>query len=570
MTRCIRLFLAQMNSSVGDIADNYNKIISTYAQANQLKADIVIFPECFLSGYPLADQVYDSSFLSTLDVYLQKIIKATTSQTALIVGLPSQFDNKTYNSLFWIYNQSIQAVRHKTHLPNEGVFDEKRTYCSNFETNQCVSFRDFTIALGICEDMWHAEFINHVIKPQQPDCAIFINASPYESNKLSEREHIAKKAIQHIKCPLIYLNQVGGQDELVFDGHSFVLQDNTSSAYYMDGFKEDYALVDIKLGSGENKSPHISLTPYCSKLDKQKKHTIKTHLLSDTQLDYLALMHGLRDYVKKNQFKKVILGISGGIDSALCATLAVDALGSSCVEGYLMPSKISSQHSIEDAKILMHNLSMQYHILPIGNLVDCCEETLVDIIANTARDTTEENIQSRLRGVLLMAIANKTGALLLTTGNKSEIAVGYATLYGDMNGGFNPIKDVYKSYVYTLTHLRNSWYYDSMKGKNGVCISDNIIHKAPSAELSVDQYDQDTLPEYQILDRILKVLIERQGKVEELYDMGYSRELIKDINKKIYATEHKRKQAAPGTKITRLAFGLDRRYPITNGFSKNL
>lgn len=518
----ISLTLAQLNPTVGDLDGNAAKILDVWGK---VATDLVVFGELILSGYPPEDLIINSNFINKIEAQVKALQEASKDfDAAALVTTPWRIDGETYNAALLIHEGEIKAVQAKHHLPNYGVFDEERVFAAGSLPN-IVEFKGSKLGLLICEDMWHADVAAH-LKAQGAEILITPNGSPWRVGKEAVREEHAANRARETGLPLVYVNQVGGQDELVFDGASFVMDSSGVITQRLKIFEEDVAA----LGDGsitQNREPLAVI--------------------------YEALKLGLRDYVVKNGFKGVLLGLSGGIDSALTAAIAVDALGSDKVRCVMMPSPFTSQDSLYDAKHCAALLGVSSHQnLPIEDAMKAFEGIIpsLDGIAH-------ENMQSRTRGVILMALSNQSGDMLLTTGNKSEMAVGYATLYGDMNGGFNALKDVYKTQVYELAKWRNA---------QGMVIPERVITKAPSAELRDDQTDQDSLPEYDVLDDILQGLIENQDSLEEIAERGHDMATIEKIAHLLRITEYKRYQAPPGTKITARAFGRDRRYPMTNRY----
>jgi NAD+ synthase len=473
---------------------------------------------------------------------------------AMLIGTPWVEDGKLYNAVALLDGGRIAALRYKANLPNYGVFDEKRLFARGPAAGP-MTIRGVRVGVPICEDIWleeSHEYENVVECLAETGAEILIvpNGSPYARNKNDLRLSVAVARVTESGLPLIYLNQVGGQDELVFDGGSFALNADLSVATQMPAFEENITTLRWRK---KTTTSMRSLGPRGPVLDGDKA-------------DYAACVLGLRDYVSKNGFPGVLLGVSGGIDSALCAAIAVDALGADRVRGVMLPFRFTAQVSLDDAAKLASALGIRYEVLPIAVAVNGFEEILSGTFAGLPRDITEENLQARTRGTLLMALSNKTGAMVVTTGNKSEMSVGYATLYGDMNGGFNPIKDIYKTEVFRLSTLRNSWKPDGALGPSGEVIPVNIIVRPPTAELRENQTDQDSLPPYDMLDAILERLVEREEPLASIVAAGFDREVVARIDRLLNIAEYKRRQAAPGVKVTRRNFGRDRRYPITNRF----
>ncbi|MCK5829429.1 MAG: NAD+ synthase [Methylococcales bacterium] len=531
----LKIALAQINLLVGGINANQQKIIQTAEHArDELKADLVIFPELTITGYPPEDLLLRPDFIKHANQAVIDIAHAIQGIN-IIIGFPELDGDNLYNSAAVLRNGKILTQYRKNVLPNFGVFDEQRYFKSSKKT--CLfTINDTSIAITICEDIWQKGLIE---KNQYvgADLIVTLNASPFDAGKIHQREDIVCQQAKEANIPLVYVNAIGGQDELVFDGASFVVDPKGKVVFRAKEFEEQVSVVNFV-----NSLPETST---CSPL------------YNEISSEYKALVLGVKDYVFKNGFKGALLGLSGGIDSALVLAIAVDALGAGHVEAVLMPSKYTQNMSNEDAILEAEALGIKHHTIAIEPAVNAFTGMLSDVFAGTQRDTTEENIQARCRGVLLMAMSNKQGKLLLTTGNKSEMSVGYATLYGDMAGGFAPIKDVPKLLVYQLAEYRNTL---------SPVIPERVITRPPSAELAPDQVDEDSLPAYSVLDPILEMYIEQDKSAEDILAAGYQ---LKDINRAISLVdrnEYKRRQAPPGIKITSRAFGRDRRYPITSGY----
>ncbi|MCA1999370.1 MAG: NAD+ synthase [Hyphomicrobiales bacterium] len=553
MTDRLLLALAQLNPVMGDIAGNLARIRAARAEAAGQGAAIVMFPELFLTGYPPEDLVTKPALEETCRAALDELARETADGgPAVLVGLPWREGGKLYNAVAALDGGRILGVRFKVDLPNYGVFDEKRVFAPGPMPGP-VSLRGIRIGLPICEDIWGEEVVECLVETGA-EILLVPNGSPYERDKTDTRLNLAVARVVESRLPLVYLNQVGGQDELVFDGASFGLNPDGAMAFQMPAFSEEIRLVSLVRAAGAWRIAPGEAAP----------------ILEGPPADYQACMLGLRDYVGKNGFPGVVLGLSGGIDSALCAALAVDALGPDRVHAVMLPYRFTSEDSLKDARDCAAALGIRYDVLPIAAAVEGLESCLAPLFAGRARDVTEENIQSRARGTILMSISNKFGAMVVTTGNKSEMSVGYATLYGDMNGGFNPIKDLYKTEVFRIAELRNRWKPDGALGPDGPVIPANILVKPPTAELRDNQTDQDSLPPYAVLDDILACLVEREMHVSAVIARGHDAATVARIEHLLAIAEYKRRQSAPGVKVTSRNFGRDRRYPVTNRFRDRL
>ncbi len=545
----LTIALAQLNPTLGDIKGNAEKARSAHKQAREQGADLLVFSELFLIGYPPEDLVHKPAFVAAAKEELEKLAEETKDQNcAMLIGLPWAEDDKVYNAVALLDNGKIDAVRYKVDLPNYGVFDEKRVFAVGPMPGP-VNFRGVRIGVPICEDIWDQE-VCECLEETGAELLVVPNGSPYHRGKLDVRMNIAVSRVTETSLPMVYVNQFGGQDELVFDGSSFVLNANRELVLQMPSWKEGIAISRWQKQNG---------TWICEAEEKSV-------LEEGDDADYLACVIGLRDYVNKNGFPGVVLGLSGGIDSAICAAIAVDALGAEKVHCVMLPYRYTSEESIKDAEDCAKALGVRYDVVSIFEPVEAFGKVLAPMFEGTDQGVTEENLQSRTRGTILMAISNKFGNMVVTTGNKSEVSVGYATLYGDMNGGYNPIKDLYKTQVYRLSAYRNQNTPGDIKGPSGEVIPDNIITKVPTAELRENQTDQDSLPPYDQLDDILECLIEKEMPVPDIVERGHSLETVKRIAHLLYIAEYKRRQAAPGVKITVKNHGRDRRYPITNRF----
>ena len=549
----LRLALAQLNPVMGDIAGNLALARKARAEAAGQGADIVMFSELFLTGYPPEDMVTKPALEEACRAALDDLARETADGgPAVLIGLPWREAGRLHNAYAALDAGRIAAVRFKVDLPNYGVFDEKRVFDPGPMPGP-VMLRGVKIGLPICEDIWGEEVVE-CIAETGAEMLLVPNGSPYERDKTDIRLNIAVARVTESRLPLVYLNQIGGQDELVFDGASFGLNRDGSLAFQMPAFQEEIRLVEMERAGG----------------DWVIRPGAKALIDEGLAGDYAACMLGLRDYVDKNRFPGVVLGMSGGIDSALCCAIAADALGPERVHAIMLPYRYTSDESFADAKACANALGVRYDILPIAPAVEGLEASLAPLFAGKPRDITEENIQSRARGTILMSISNKFGPMVVTTGNKSEMSVGYATLYGDMNGGYNPIKDLYKMEVFRMAGLRNRWKPAGAKGPDGLVIPENIITKPPSAELRENQKDQDSLPPYEVLDDILECLVEKEMHVADIVARGHALETVQRIEHLLSIAEYKRRQSAPGVKVTRRNFGRDRRYPITNRFRDRL
>jgi NAD+ synthase len=553
ITDTLRIALAQLNPVVGDVAGNAAKLREARGQAATKRADLVAFTELLITGYPPEDLVRKPAFAAAA----RATVEALAAETAdggpgVIVGSIWPEDGRLYNSIALLDGGQVQAVRHKVDLPNYGVFDEKRVFDQGPMPGP-VNFRGVRIGVPICEDIWKDE-VCECLQETGSEILIVPNGSPFDWPKPEQRLNVAVARVTETGLPLVYLNQVGGQDELVFDGASFVLNADRTLAMQLPAWEEALEVVEFRRTAGR----------------WQGEVGLRAPLQSGEAAAYHACMLGLRDYVDKNGFPGVVLGLSGGIDSALCAALAVDALGAARVHCVMLPYRYTSNASLADAAACAGALGVRYDIVPITKPVEGFGKALGKVFAGTASGIAEENIQSRARGTVLMAISNKHGAIVLTTGNKSEMSVGYATLYGDMNGGFNPIKDLYKMEVYALSRWRNAHVPRGAKGPGGVVIPENILTKAPSAELRENQTDQDSLPPYEVLDDILGCLVEKEMPLADIIARGHAPETVTRVERLLYLAEYKRRQAAPGVKISARNFGRDRRYPITNKFREDI
>ena len=570
MSDLLRIAMAQINSSVGDFEGNKRKIIDCIDQAKSIKADIIAFPELAITGYPPQDLLFNTKFIETNLEVLDGIVTESNDITSIIGFVDKDQNDNIYNSAAIISDKTLQGVYHKIHLPNYGVFDEKRYFSKGSKTKLIVLGKT-KIGVSICEDIWHPNgpILEQALQGAQ--LSININGSPYHAGKKKVREDLLKSHSINHQLFIGYINMVGGQDELVFDGNSMLLNPNGEIIAQANQFEEDLVFTDLKINEPklEREKPLVTQHVINESIQLSDDLTQNKPVLqrnSPVQYDqigeiYAALVLGTKDYVHKCGFQKVIVALSGGIDSSLVTTIAVDALGIQNVTAVSLPSKYSSQSSIDDAELLSRNLGITLHNIPINSSVNVFDKTLESYLENIENDLTNQNVQSRIRGLIMMALSNNSGALVLTTGNKSEMAVGYATIYGDMAGGYAVIKDVPKTLVYKLASYRNSI--------NEPLIPSSVLLKAPSAELKPNQKDQDYLPEYDVLDEILKEYIENENSPEEISEKGFPLELVEKIIKMVDQSEYKRQQAAPGIKITSKNFGRDRRMPISNRFRIN-
>ncbi|MCO5058106.1 MAG: NAD+ synthase [Rhizobiaceae bacterium] len=547
----LRIAIAQLNPTVGDIAGNLAKAREARADAARHGAELVLFTELFIAGYPPEDLVLKPAFVEACEAAALDLAADTADGgPGIIMGVPLRRRSGLHNAVIVADGGKVTAERFKIDLPNYGEFDEKRVFQAGPDMPGPVNFRGVRLGIPICEDIWGELGVCETLAESGAEILLVPNGSPYYRGKVDVRHQVVIRQVIESGLPMIYANQLCGQDELVFDGASFAIHADKSLAFQMSQFEET---VSVTTWKREGDSWVCDGGPM-SKIPEKE------------EADYRACMLGLRDYVNKNGFRNVVLGLSGGIDSAICAALAVDALGEERLRAVMMPYRYTSKDSLKDAEACARALGCRYDIVPIFEPVEGFSNALGQMFEGTKEGITEENLQSRARGTILMAISNKFGSMVVTTGNKSEMSVGYATLYGDMNGGFNPIKDVYKMQVYALARWRNGHVPPGALGPSGEVIPANIIDKAPSAELRPDQTDQDSLPPYPVLDDILECLVENEMGVDEIVARGHDRETVHRIEHLLYIAEYKRRQAAPGVKITKKNFGRDRRYPITNKF----
>jgi NAD+ synthase (glutamine-hydrolysing) len=539
MTERLRIALAQLNMLVGDVAGNVAKSAAAVIRArDDLQADVIVLPELALTGYPPEDLLLRPGLHRQVLRGLETL-KRTVTGIDVVVGYPDPGPEGLFNSASLIRDGAIVATYHKQHLPNYSVFDEKRYFQSGRDA-VVVDIRGIPVALTVCEDLWQPGPMRQA-QAGGARMMLNLNASPFHALKGGEREAVLRQRLAEAPMPVVYVNQVGGQDELVFDGESFVMAADGRVAMRGRPFVEELYTADFEIGATEVK-------PLPGMMHEH---------LSQAESVYRALVLGVRDYIEKNGFQGAVIGLSGGVDSALTLAIAVDAIGAARVEAVMMPSRYTAAMSIEDARAEAETLGVEYHVIPIEPAFEAFLDSLKQEFSGKKEDTAEENIQARCRGVILMAISNKKRKILLTTGNKSEMAVGYATLYGDMAGGYAPIKDLPKTMVYALASYRNT---------ESPVIPRRVLERPPSAELKPDQKDQDSLPPYDILDPILEMYVEQDKSSEEIVAAGFDVETVLRVVTMVNRNEYKRRQAPPGVRVTRRAFGRDRRYPITSGY----
>jgi NAD+ synthase len=549
MTDILRIALAQTNPVVGDIQGNAAKILRARDQAAAQGAELVVFTELVLVGYPPEDLVLKPSFQAEIEQAVRKMASATADGgPAVLIGATWRDNGKLHNAALLLDGGKIAAVRLKHDLPNYGVFDEKRVFAPGPLPGP-INFRDVRLGVMVCEDMWTAD-VTECLDESGAELLIVINGSPFDCEKLDVRLNLAVARVVESGLPLIYVNQVGGQDELVFEGASFALDADRKLVAQLPAFAEHVETTVWRRDGAGWRPERAPIAPTPSRLEAM----------------YRAMMLGLADYIGKNGFPGVILGLSGGIDSALTAAVAVDALGAEKVRALMMPSPYTSKASLDDAAAIARQLDIRLDTVSIEPAMQAYRAMLEDLFAGTASNETEENIQARIRGMTLMAMSNKFGQMVLSTGNKSEMSVGYSTLYGDMCGGYSVLKDVYKVDVFALARWRNQQKPAGALGPDGRVMPERVITRPPSAELKADQTDQDTLPPYEKLDDILNCLIEHDYGVDDIVARGHDRALVLRVWRMVDRAEYKRRQAPHGVKITSRAFGRDRRYPITNRF----
>ena len=558
MKKCVRLALAQVNCTVGDLSANAKKITEYIDKAKECDVDVISFPELAVTGYPPEDLLFKAHFVQRNIETLKEIAK-NVGDIVAVVGFADKRGASVYNAAALIYKGKVAAIYHKMLLPNYGVFDEVRYF--KFGKDPLVfKIDDIIFGVNICEDIWHRKGPVNMQFRSGAKIIITINSSPYHIGKIKEREKVIRDIARNNNAVVSYTNLVGGQDELVFDGRSMVVNSNGRIVARAKAFEEDLLISDITLDVMHKKTDKNIVTIEKDISEKLPVFSNRVSpLLENAEEAYRALLSGLRDYVLKNDFKKVVMGLSGGVDSALVAVLASDALGRENVVGVFMPSRYSSQESADDAKKLASNLGIRYEVISIEQLFKLYSITLSSLFSGLEKNITEENLQARIRGNILMALSNKFGWLVLTTGNKSEMSTGYATLYGDMAGGFAVIKDVTKTLVYKLAKYRNSI---------SRVIPESILTKEPTAELKPDQRDSDTLPPYERLDPILKAYVEDDRDIKKIISLGYEKADVFKATGFVDKSEYKRRQSPPGIRITPRAFGKDRRMPITNKYKE--
>jgi NAD+ synthase len=547
MAERFRITLAQLNPTVGDLSGNAAKARAAWENGKAAGVDLVALPEMFITGYQARDLIVKPAFVAAAKAEIEALAEACADGPALCIGGPSVGEDlRLHNSYFTLQGGKIASVVNKYFLPNFNVFDEVRLFSRDMMQGP-VAVNGVRIGMPICEDTWYPDVVE-ALEESGAEFLLVPNGSPYFRNKYETRlNHMVGRVVES-GLPLIYLNMVGGQDDQVFDGGSFALNPGGEIAVQLPVFDEVISHIEL---TREDAGWRVTKGDFTQHPD-------------DMEQDYHVMVTALRDYMAKTGFKKVLLGLSGGIDSAIVTTIAVDALGAENVRCVMLPSEYTSEGSLNDAKAVAENLGCRYDFLPIGKIRDTVTETLGPLFEGLESDLTEENTQSRIRGLLLMALSNKFGEMLLTTGNKSEVAVGYATIYGDMAGGYNPIKDMYKTRVFDACRWRNAHHRDWMMGPGGDVIPEAIITKPPSAELREDQKDSDSLPDYPVLDGILNILVDEDGSIADCVAAGYDRRDAKKIEHLLYISEYKRFQSAPGARLSKRAFWLDRRYPIVN------
>ena len=544
----IRIACAQLDPTVGALDANVEKAVAAWREAKAGGADLMVLPEMYVGGYQLLDLVQKPAFYRACVAACERLARETADGPAVLVGTPLGEEGALYNAVLLLEGGEIRTRFRKHELPNYGVFDEKRYYAPGPAPGP-YPIKGVRVGVPICEDIWFPD-VCETLEESGAELLIVPNGSPYARDKHDRRMDVAVARVVETGLPMLYLNLVGGQDDQVFDGGSFALNPGGALAMQMPFFEERIEFVDAVRGEDG------------WRFEKAEMASVP----DDWERDYRAMVVATRAYIRKNGFSKALLGLSGGVDSALVAAIAADALGPENVWAIMLPSRYTSDHSLEDAAAMAELAGIPYDTLPIRGAVEAVTEGLTPFFEDTEPGIAEENVQSRLRGLYLMALSNKFGHLLLTTGNKSEVAVGYATLYGDMSGAYNPVKDLYKTRVFETCRWRNANWREWMRGAEGAVIPERIITKPPSAELAEGQKDEDSLPPYDVLDGILEMLIEGDAAIEDVVAAGYDRDTAEKVERLLHLSEYKRFQAAPGVKLTTRAFFLERRYPLTNKF----
>jgi NAD+ synthase len=550
MTAKLHIALAQISPIVGDIAGNVLKIRAARAEAAAKGADLVVFCELVVAGYPPEDLLRKPAFQRACREAVETLTKQTADKgPALLIGAPWKEGANLYNAALLLDAGEVKAIRRKVRLPNYGVFDEPRHFTPGPDDIEITKFRDANLGLMVCEDMW-LPGVAETLAAKGAEILIAPHGSPFRKTALEERAAAARERARTTKLPILFVNQLAGQDEVVFEGAGFVMDAAGEIVFRAPQFEPGTFPTEWRK---EGNAWRCVFGP-------------KADWVAGEEMVYRAVVQSVSDYIERNRFPGVVIGLSGGVDSALTAAIAVDALGAARVRCVMMPSRYTSPQSLEDAADCARRLGVSYESIPIEPAVEAFASMLAPAFKGTKPDTAEENIQSRIRGVLLMALSNKFGSMVLTTGNKSEMSVGYATLYGDMNGGYNPLKDIYKTEVFRLCRWRNAHRPPALKGPAGAIIPERIITKAPSAELRAGQKDEDSLPPYAVLDAILERLVEKEMAVRDVVAEGFDEATVRRVEHLLYVAEYKRRQAPPGPKVTAVNFGRDRRYPITNGW----
>jgi len=563
----LRVGIAQLNPVVGDLTGNTDRVVSAIADANRQGCALVVFPELVLSGYPPEDLVLRPAFIEGMTASLGVVAGATAGlDTVAVVGFVDERDGARFNAAAVCAAGEVVGVYHKRQLPNYAVFDEQRYFDVGAEPLVLWEVGGVAVGITICEDVWVANGPSRQLGEGGAGLLVNLNGSPYHQGKVAERERVLAERVAEAGCPVVYVNQVGGQDELIFDGASLVMDANATVIHRLPAFAEELSVVDLEVPARETGAPSLPVVPVTPPAGREPTHPAPPHLapvLSPTDEVYAALVLGTRDYARKNGFSEVVIGLSGGVDSSLVAVIAADALGPDKVHGVAMPSRYSSEHSVADATDLASRLGIGLRTIRIEPAHQAFLEMLSDSFGGASLGLTEENLQSRIRAVVLMALSNQFNWLLLTTSNKSESAVGYSTLYGDSAGGLAVIKDVPKLLVYELCRRRNEV---ALAAGDAPPIPESVITKPPSAELRPDQRDDQSLPPYEVLDPLLEAYVERDQSVSDLVAGGFDEGTARRIGRLVDSAEYKRRQSPPGLRVTTKAFGKDRRLPITNAF----